>query len=125
MCNALACLLVEEIKLSLLTEQSSLLLQKKVFIELLLQSQLPQELSPCAPWADPTCDLLNGKLSADIKAAHTAAEATRQAAVDAQETADAWRSGFTPSPAALAQQKYPVLSHFVSHDQKADTWSDK
>lgn len=50
------------IKLSLLTGQPSLLLQKRVFIELLLQSQLPQELGPCAPWADPTCDLLNGEI---------------------------------------------------------------
>ena len=46
----------------------------------------------------------NDKLSADIKAAHTAAEANRQATVDAQEAADAWRKGFTPSPKVLAQQ---------------------
>ena len=45
----------------------------------------------------------NDKLAASIKATHTAAEAARQAAVDAQEAADAWRAGFTPSPPAFAQ----------------------
>jgi|TARA_B110000285_G_scaffold94342_1_gene107714 hypothetical protein len=38
-----------------------------------------------------------------VKTAHSAAEAARQAAVNAQEAADAWRKGSTPNAG-------PVLS---------------
>jgi soluble cytochrome b562 len=44
-----------------------------------------------------------GNLETSIKDAHTAAEAARQAAVNAQEAADAWRKGSTPNSG-------PVLS---------------
>jgi hypothetical protein len=40
----------------------------------------------------------NGVLSDSIKKTHTDAETARQANVDAQAAADAWRAGFTPSP---------------------------
>ena len=40
----------------------------------------------------------NDALSASIKSTHKAAESARQAAIDAQEAADAWRAWFTPSP---------------------------
>ena len=38
-----------------------------------------------------------GNLETSIKDTHTAAEAARQAAVNAQEAADAWRKGSTPN----------------------------
>lgn len=47
---------------------------------------------------------LNYDTMADaVKTAHSAAEAARQAAVNAQEAADAWRKGSTPNAG-------PVLS---------------
>jgi hypothetical protein len=49
---------------------------------------------------------LNYDTMADaVKTAHSAAEAARQAAVNAQEAADAWRKGTTPSsgPVSLVQ----------------------
>jgi len=43
-------------------------------------------------------------LKASIKATHKEAELKREDAVDAQENADAWRSGWTPNSG-------PVLSY--------------
>jgi len=37
----------------------------------------------------------NGVLSDSIKKAHTDAETSRQASVDAQEKSDTWRNGYT------------------------------
>jgi soluble cytochrome b562 len=60
-----------------------------------------------------------GNLETSIKDTHTAAEAARQAAVSAQEAADAWRKGSTPNSG-------PVLSlhqNPADHDTYDTTFS--
>jgi len=56
-------------------------------------------------------------LKASIKAEHNAAETRRQDAIDAQEAADAWRAGRTPSSG-------PVLS-LAQHDGSYEEHFDK
>ena len=66
-----------------------------------------------------------GNLETSIKDTHTAAEAARQAAVNAQEAADAWRKGSTPNSGpvlSLAQgQPGPQPTDYDKHnDDLAD-----
>ena len=65
-------------------------------------------------------------LETSIKDTHTAAEAARTAAVNAQEAADAWRKGSTPNsgPVLSLAQGQPGPNP-TDYDHHFDTLSDK
>jgi hypothetical protein len=58
----------------------------------------------------------NGVLSDSIKKAHTDAETKRQSDVDAQQKADTWRNGFTPSPAPSLMQVREIPDSYTVHN---------
>jgi hypothetical protein len=58
----------------------------------------------------------NGVLSDSIKKTHTDAETARQATVDVQAAADAWRTGYTPSPPVSLNQMRAIPDGYTHNN---------